>query len=121
MYYFFSKDSASRAQSSWLGIAEAKPVLCKDSASRAQSSWLGIAEAKPVLCKGTLNVRMRKINKNFFSRCTRLFHLTMAYLVAVNNIEEINNEIKKTRKRAGYMKKPQNAGVLTKTAKRNAL
>jgi len=100
MYYFFSEDSASRAQ----------------------SSWLGIAEAKPVLCKGTLNVRMRKINKNFFSRCTRLFHLTMAYLVAVNNIEEINNEIKqKTRKRAGDMKKPQNASVLTKTAKRNAL
>ena len=47
-------------------------------------------------------------------------HLTMVYFAAVNNIEEINNEIN-TRKRAGDMKKPQKAGVLTNTAKRNAL
>ncbi len=39
-------------QSSLLGIAEVKPVLCKDSANRMQSSLLGIAEVKPVLCKG---------------------------------------------------------------------
>ena len=46
------KDSANRMQSSLLGIAEVKPVLCKDSANRMQSSLLGIAEVKPVLCKG---------------------------------------------------------------------
>ena len=39
-------------QSSLLGIAEVKPVLCKDSANRMQSSLLGIAEVKPVFCKG---------------------------------------------------------------------
>ncbi len=46
----------------------------------------------------------------------------MVYFVVVNNVEEINNEIKqKKRKCASDMKKPKNVDVLTKTAKRNAL
>ncbi|PMC24563.1 hypothetical protein CJ231_04730 [Hoylesella buccalis] len=61
------KDSASRAQPSLFGAAEAMPVLCKDSASQVQPSLFGVAEAMPALCKGTLNVRMRKIKKSFFS------------------------------------------------------
>ena len=46
----------------------------------------------------------------------------MVYFVVVNDVEEINNEInKKKRKYASDMKKPKNVDVLTKTAKRNAL
>ena len=57
-----------------------------------------------------------------YNEPTRLFHLTKVYFVVVNDVEEINNEIKqKTRKCASDMKKPKNVDVLTKTAKRNAL
>ena len=50
------------------------------------------------------------------------FSFKVVYFVVVNNVEEINNEIKqKTRKCVSDIKKPKNVDVLTKTAKRNAL
>lgn len=50
---------------------------------------------------------------------SRLFHLKMVYFAVVQSVEEINNETSgKHEKCAGDMKKPKNAGVLTKTEKR---
>ncbi|GEM_PF-3262095 len=53
---------------------------------------------------------------------SRLFRLTKVYFVVLNNVEEINNEIKQKKlKCVSDIKKPKNVDVLTKTAKRNAL
>ena len=63
------KGSASRTQSNWLEITEAMPTLCKGSASRVQSNWLEIAEAMPTLCKGSgISEIYKNISRHFYSQ-----------------------------------------------------
>ena len=61
--YILYKNSASRTQSSLLGIAEVKPILCKDSANREKRMLVFFSEVQPILCKDT-----------YFNRTSQCMH-----------------------------------------------
>ncbi len=89
-------------------------------ASNQEHHAFGVNYERAVVKKTEIPSRLAHTKKWGNNSSTQPFRLNMTCFVVANCVEEIQQRKQKTRKRAGDMKKPQNAGVLTKTAKRNA-